>query len=100
MRDVAIDYPNAEAFFQFARNTVAAVAKHYPAPRKCVDAVAAAVAMPFDEGLRHERELFVELMQTPESQALRHAFFAERAAAQDSRRARRHAGAQRSSASP
>src|SRR5205814_8047927 len=43
-------------------------------------AVAAAVAMPFDEGLRYERELFMQLLQTPESRALRHAFFAERAA--------------------
>jgi 3-hydroxyacyl-CoA dehydrogenase len=81
LRDVAIDYPNADAYFQFARNTVASAVKPYPAPRKCVDAVAAAVAMPFDEGLRHERRLFLELMQTPESRALRHVFFAERAAA-------------------
>ena len=75
----AIDYPNAEALFQFARNAIAAVSKHFPAPRKCIDAVAAAVAMPFDDGLRIERRLFLELMQTPESRALRHAFFAERA---------------------
>lgn len=81
LRDVTIDYPNAEAFFQFARNSVAAVAKSLPAPRKCVDAVAAAVSESFDEGLRTERELFMQLMQTPESRALRHAFFAERAAA-------------------
>jgi 3-hydroxyacyl-CoA dehydrogenase len=81
LRDVAIEYPNAEAFFQFARNAIATTSKHFPAPRACVDAVAAAVAMPFDDGLRHERRLFVELMQTPESRALRHMFFAERAAA-------------------
>ncbi len=81
LRDVAIDYPDADAYFQFARNTVATAARHFPAPRKCVDAVAAAVTMPFEEGLRYERELFSELMQTPESRALRHAFFAERAAA-------------------
>ena len=80
LRDVKLDYPNAEAFFQFARNTASTAAKHFPAPRKCVDAVAAAVSMPFDEGLRHERQLFNDLMQTPESRALRHAFFAERAA--------------------
>jgi len=80
LRDVNLDYPNAEAYFQFARNTVSAAAKHFPAPRKCVDAVAAAVSMPFEEGLRHERQLFNELLQTPESRALRHAFFAERAA--------------------
>ena len=80
LRDVEIDYPNAEALFQFARNSIAAVSKHFPAPRKCIDAVAGAVAMPFDDGLRNERRLFLELMQTPESRALRHAFFAERAA--------------------
>jgi 3-hydroxyacyl-CoA dehydrogenase len=80
LRDVRIDYPDAEGFFQFARNTVGAIAKGLPAPLKCIDAVAAAVAKPFDEGLRVERELFLALMQTPESRALRHAFFAERTA--------------------
>ena len=80
LRDIAIDYRNAEAFFQFARNTVAGAAKNLPAPRKCVEAVAAAVFKPFDEGMRVERELFLQLMQTAESRALRHAFFAERAA--------------------
>ncbi|MDQ6618992.1 MAG: 3-hydroxyacyl-CoA dehydrogenase NAD-binding domain-containing protein [Pseudomonadota bacterium] len=80
LRDVAVEYPNAEAYFAFARNTVTAVARNFPAPRKCIEAVAGAVSMPFDEGLRNERRLFVELMQTPESRALRHAFFAERAA--------------------
>ena len=50
--------------------------------------------MPFDEGLKFERELFMQLVQTPESRALRHAFFAERAAAQDPRCAREHAGTQ------
>jgi len=80
LRDIRIDYPDAEGFFQFARNTVGAIAKGLPAPIKCIDAVAAAVAKPFEEGLRIERELFLALVQTPESRALRHAFFAERAA--------------------
>ena len=81
LADATIDLPNAEAYFQFARNTVAAAAQHYPAPRKCVDAIAAAVGKPFDEGLQVERGFFLDLLQTPESRALRHAFFAERAAA-------------------
>ena len=81
LRDVNIDFPNADAFFQFARNTVGPLAKNFPAPLKCIDAVAAAVSRPFDEGLKFERELFTQLVQTPESRALRHAFFAERAAA-------------------
>jgi 3-hydroxyacyl-CoA dehydrogenase len=80
VRDIKPSLPNAEGFFQFARNTVGAVAKNYPAPLKCIDAVAAAVALPFEEGLRVERELFLQLMQSSESRALRHAFFAERAA--------------------
>ncbi len=80
VRDLKIDYANAEAFFQFSRNMVGAVAKNFPAPLKCIDAVAAAVSMPFDEGMKVEREAFVHLVQTPESKALRHAFFGERAA--------------------
>ena len=80
VRDLKIDYPNAEGFFQFARNTVGAIAKNFPAPLKCVDAVAAAVGKPFDEGMALEREAFIHLVQTPESKALRHAFFGERAA--------------------
>jgi 3-hydroxyacyl-CoA dehydrogenase len=81
LRDVKIDFPNADAFFQFARNSVGPLAKNFPAPLKCIDAVAAAVTKPFEEGLKFERELFTQLLQTPESRALRHAFFAERAAA-------------------
>jgi 3-hydroxyacyl-CoA dehydrogenase len=80
VRDLPIEYPNAEAFLQFARNAVGAASKAYPAPLKCVDAVAAAVSKPFEEGLQIERELFLQLMQTSESKALRHAFLAERAA--------------------
>ena len=80
VRDIRIDFPLHEAFFAFARNTVNAVAKNYPAPKKCVDAVEAAVTKRFDDGLVYERACFVELVQTPESKALRHAFFGERAA--------------------
>jgi len=50
LRDVVIADPNAEGFLQFARNTVAAVSKGYPAPLKCVDAHAEAVSKPLDKG--------------------------------------------------
>ena len=80
VRDIKIDFPLYEGFFAFARNTVKAVAKNYPAPLKCVDAVEAAVTKRFDDGIAFERACFVELVQTPESKALRHAFFGERAA--------------------
>src|SRR5437879_5453843 len=81
VRDMKVSLANAEGFFQAARNTVRAAAKNFPAPLKCVDAVEAAVTMPYEEGARFERESFLQLMQTPQSRALRHAFFGERAAA-------------------
>jgi len=81
VRDLPIRMPNAEAYLQFARNTVKAAAGPYPAPLACVEAVAAAVREPFELGMKRERELFVALMQSPESAALRHIFQAERAAA-------------------
>ena len=84
VRDLPLAHPNADAYFQFARNTVRAMAPNFPAPLRCVDCVAKAVECAgrkaFDEGLRYEREAFAALMVTPESKALRHAFFAERAA--------------------
>jgi 3-hydroxyacyl-CoA dehydrogenase len=80
VRDLKIDMPNAEAYLQFARNTIKSVAGPYPAPLACLEAVAAAVEKPFDAGLKRERELFATLMLSPESAALRHVFQAERAA--------------------
>jgi len=80
VRDIKVDYPNRDAFFQFARNTVGAMAKNFPAPLKCVDCVAAAASMKFEDGLKVERDNFLALMQTTESRALRHFFFGERAA--------------------
>src|SRR5580692_364722 len=80
VRDLEIQMPNAEGFLQFARTTVKAVAGPYPAPPACVEAVAAALKGPFDAGMARERELFLTLMASPESAALRHVFQAERAA--------------------
>src|SRR5471030_2033546 len=80
VRDRKIEHPNAEGFIQFARNGVTPLAKNFPAPLKCIDAVEAGVKLGFDKGLAVERECFVALVQTPESHALRHAFFGERAA--------------------
>jgi 3-hydroxyacyl-CoA dehydrogenase len=80
VRDIKLNMPNYEAFFQFARNTVKTVAGKYPAPLACVEAVAAAYDRSFDAGIARERELFTALMLSPESAALRHLFQAERAA--------------------
>ncbi len=51
------------------------------APGACVEAVRAALDLPFDEGLERERALFTELVAGEQSEALRHLFFAEREAA-------------------
>jgi 3-hydroxyacyl-CoA dehydrogenase len=51
------------------------------APAACAEAVRNAVFLPFEEAAAKERELFLELSAGLESQALRHLFFATRAAA-------------------
>ena len=71
----------AEAFFAQARARVARQARGQISPMKCVDAVEAAVLRPFEEGQQIERAMFLELVASEQSKALRHAFFAERTAA-------------------
>lgn len=80
VRDLKVKHANLDGYLQFVRNTVGAMSKNFPAPLKCVEAVAASATKKFDEGMAYERELFINLMLTPESKALRHAFFGERAA--------------------
>lgn len=81
IRDIKPTHPNPDGYFQFARNTVKAMTKGvFPAPLKCIEAVELSLTKPLDQGLALEREMFVNLMFTPESKALRHAFFGERAA--------------------
>ena len=80
VRNLPCSHPEGDAYFQFARNMVKGMTKNFPAPLKCVDAVEAATKRKFADGLLLERELFVNLMLTPESRALRHVFMAERAA--------------------
>ena len=80
VRNLPCKHPQGDAYFQFFRNMVKAKAPHFPAPLKCVDAVQAATQTRFEDGVLVERELFVNLMLSPESRALRHLFMAERAA--------------------
>ncbi|MFZ9493560.1 MAG: 3-hydroxyacyl-CoA dehydrogenase NAD-binding domain-containing protein [Burkholderiaceae bacterium] len=80
VRNLKASHPQGDAYFAFARNTVRAVAKNFPAPEKCVDCVEAATKKGIEDGLLFERGHFLSLMMTPESKALRHAFFGERAA--------------------
>ncbi|MEE9588540.1 MAG: 3-hydroxyacyl-CoA dehydrogenase NAD-binding domain-containing protein [Hyphomicrobiaceae bacterium] len=64
-----------------ARERVAKKMRGQVAPAKCIDAVQASLELPFEEGIKRERELFLELMASPQRQGLIHAFFAERTVA-------------------
>ena len=80
VRHLPCRHPQGDAYFQFARNMVKGMAKNFPAPAKCVDAVEIATTSKFEDGMAREREIFMGLMLTPECKALRHIFQAERAA--------------------
>ena len=83
VRDLTVshsDYPDYQAFLQTARAIVGGTSEQFPAPLKCIDAIEAAITKPFDDGLQYERDLFLALLQTTTSKAMRHAFFGERAA--------------------
>ena len=47
-------------------------------PLKIIEAVQGALDLPFDEGMKHERELFLQCIDSPQRAGLIHAFFAER----------------------
>ena len=80
VRDLPCKHPLGDAYFQFARNMVGAMSKNYPAPMKCIEAVEAAATKKFEDGMATERQIFINLMMTSESRALRHLFLGERAA--------------------
>ncbi|NUY01607.1 3-hydroxyacyl-CoA dehydrogenase NAD-binding domain-containing protein [Paraburkholderia youngii] len=61
-----------------ARDETAKKARGLFSPLKIVDAVEAAIEQPFDEGLKFERTLFLQCLDSPQRAGLVHAFFAER----------------------
>ena len=81
IRDISIDPSTVEAgFFDAAREQLAKRARGQIAADRIVSCIQAAVDLPMDAGLERERELFTELVTSPESAAMRHIFFAERQA--------------------
>ena len=48
-------------------------------PAQAVRAVQASVELPFDEGMKAERQMFMDLMKTDQRQGMIHTFFSERA---------------------
>lgn len=68
------------AFWEAAAARIAKASKGQSAPLAALQAVRHGVVHGLAEGLRHERQTFLALRATEEAAALRHLFFAERAA--------------------
>ena len=79
-RDDKVRGTSPEVFDQ-ARKEWARKKRGFMAPQNCIGAIQAAAELPFDEGMKRERELFEELLHSDQSKAQRHFFFAEREAA-------------------
>lgn len=79
LRDQVLASDADEAALARAAADAAGLASRYPAHAHIVDCVAHARA-DFDAGMARERAGFATLLDSPQSLALRHAFFAERAA--------------------
>ena len=67
-----------DSVFEEVKKTVAKKARGFKAPYAAIEAVRAAVELPFDKGLAREREIFAELVDSDQARAQRHVFFAER----------------------
>ncbi|UIP06678.1 3-hydroxyacyl-CoA dehydrogenase NAD-binding domain-containing protein [Erythrobacter sp. SDW2] len=70
---------NPDLFDQFRAKNARAL-RGFDAPNVAIQAVKAATELPYAEGVKKERELFTGLMSGTQSAAMRHYFFAERAA--------------------
>lgn len=68
-----------EGFFDEYRQRITRRTRGYEAPERIVKCVEAAVERSFEEGMKIERDLFVECLESTQSAAMRHLFFAERA---------------------
>lgn len=68
------------AIFDEFRKANARKFRGFEAPENCIKAIEAAVNLPFADGLKRERELFMELMSGEQAKAQQYFFFAERQA--------------------
>lgn len=72
-----LPHPDADGFTVLEAKTKAR-ARGQLSPIKALEAVRAAQELPFREGLKREREIFMECMQSLQRAGLIHAFFSER----------------------
>ena len=78
-RDIEITLDD-RSVFDAMRESIKRKARGMRAPYACIECVEAAVDLPFDEGVARERDIFEVCVKSDESRAMRHVFFAERAA--------------------
>ena len=71
--------PPAADFFATQKDKITRAARGQISPVKALEAVQAAAELPYAEGLKREREIFLTLRDSDQAKALRHVFFAERA---------------------
>ncbi|WP_299142787.1 3-hydroxyacyl-CoA dehydrogenase NAD-binding domain-containing protein [uncultured Tateyamaria sp.] len=71
--------PPAAIDWDAAFEAILAKGRGQISPAWCVRAVQASVEKPFNEGLKAERQIFYDLMQTDQRKGMIHAFFSERA---------------------
>jgi len=79
VRDLKVTLESPDLFKE-TEKAIARRARGFKAPWSILKCVQAAVELPFDEGIKRERELFLELLTSQESAAQRYYFFAERLA--------------------
>lgn len=71
--------PKADAdLFAAVRQRIASRTRGLFSPEKIIQCVEAACSLDYEAGCRFEREAFIECRNSPQSDGLRHAFFAER----------------------
>ncbi len=78
--DKVADVKGDDDLFATFRASIARKTRGFLAPEYNIQCIEAAANLPFDEGIKVERRLFMELMNGPQSAAQRYYFFAERAA--------------------
>jgi 3-hydroxyacyl-CoA dehydrogenase len=70
--------PTAD-FFEAEGAKVKRAARGQESPVRALEAIKAAVDLPYADGLKRERAIFQDLRESDQAKALRHVFFAERA---------------------
>ena len=80
VRDLKVS-PVSPGFFDEYREKIKRKTRGLMSPEKIVESVKASIEMPFDDATAQAKAFFAECKASPQSNALRHVFFAERAVA-------------------